>query len=153
MRYCLRTRVICFAALSLLFVFGCNSEGSRKRPQLAKVKGTITYNGKPVRSAAVNFMMEGSPRAASGVTDDNGNFQLTTFDTNDGAPIGTHKVTVTQINLQTAVNMTPLELATKGPPPPPKNGLIPAKYLEMKTSPLQFTVEPGQNQKEIVLED
>ncbi|HEY0983010.1 MULTISPECIES: carboxypeptidase-like regulatory domain-containing protein [unclassified Schlesneria] len=136
--------------LAMTFLSGCGS-GVKNRPKLAKVKGVVKYKGEPVTDAAVSFMMDGAPRAAVGRTDSSGRFQLTTFDTNDGAPIGTHKVTVAKVAAPTAP-MTPADLAKNGPPKPPK-GMIPVKYSDSLKTPLQYTIEEGSNEKEIVLED
>jgi hypothetical protein len=130
---------------------------------MARVKGTVTYNGQPVAGATVSYMMEDVPRGASGVTDDDGNFKLTTYDTNDGAFIGTHKVTVTKgtagvlgkefeellpEDLEKLTNDGRLdEVSGK------KKGEIPLKYADVKTTPLQSTVEAGSNEKTIELED
>jgi len=139
-------------AISIALSTGCG--GQNKRPPLAKVSGTVVYKGNPVAGASVSFMMDGAPRPAIGTTDDNGNFQLTTYDTDDGAVIGTHKVTVNLSNFDPdAPRVTPEDLAKNGPPPKPKGGTIPAKYADIKTTPLKNTVEPGPNNFPIELKD
>lgn len=130
---------------------------------MGKVKGTVTYKGKPVSDAVVNLAMEGASRGASGTTDENGNFKLTTFDTNDGAFVGTHKVTVAKLKTTTPLGkdpkeMTPddlLKITNEGKlgEMAGKSGDIPAKYADTKTSPLKLTIEAGENQKNIELED
>lgn len=153
MRSCARPRSLLVIALSVGLVCGCGS-GLKARPAIAKVKGTVTYKGSPVANATVNFTAEGAPRIATGMTDDQGRFQLSTYDTNDGAPVGTHKVTVTRVESTGPVGkMSPMDLASKGPPPPPKGGAIPMKYTDVKTTPLLSTVEAGSNEKNLVLED
>jgi hypothetical protein len=67
------------------------------RSNLVKVQGTVTLDGKPLSWATVTFNpKEGNGRPASGLSDENGNFQLTTSSTNDGAAPGEYKVTVTK---------------------------------------------------------
>ena len=50
---------------------------------------------KRVRRAAVMFMPAGGGRPATGVTDAQGKYQLQTFNANDGAILGEHRVSVT----------------------------------------------------------
>ena len=156
-------RSIAVFGLMALLASGC-SGGGPKRPPLGKVSGTVTYKGKPVSGAVVSFMMERAPRAATGTTDSNGNYKLTTFDTNDGALVGTHKVTVTKIPLpasgESSKSNTPDDLAkiiAEGKfeefMKKTKNEEIPAKYANIATSPLQFTIDSGDNEKKIELED
>ncbi|MBC7816149.1 MAG: carboxypeptidase regulatory-like domain-containing protein [Planctomycetaceae bacterium] len=149
--------------LAALFVAGCAGEG-KKRPPLGKVKGTVTYKGKPVSGAAVSFIMERAPRGATGTTDVEGNYKLTTFDTFDGAFVGTHKVTVVKVDPNRAgkesKDNAPEDLAkmmatgnfepneTKA-----KFDELPAKYADVNTTPLQYTIEAGENEKKIELED
>ena len=131
---------------------------------MGKVKGVVSYKGQPVSGAVVNLTMEGASRGATGMTDENGNYKLTTFDTNDGAFVGTHKVTVvkspaaattfgkdpkevTGEDLLKITNEGKLQELTK------PSGQIPAKYADVKTSKLQLTIEAGNNEKNIELED
>jgi hypothetical protein len=70
---------------------GCGGAG------LVKVKGVVTLDGKPLSSATISFIpIAGAGRPASGLSDADGNFQLTTHRTNDGAAPGEYKVTVTK---------------------------------------------------------
>jgi len=126
------------------------------------VKGTVTYKGKPISGAVVSFMMERAPRGATGTTDANGNYKLTTFDTNDGALVGTHKVTVNkpvanplgkESNQLTSDDLLKLTKEGKIEPGKIQTPEIPEKYTDAKTTPLQFTIEPGENEKNIELED
>lgn len=65
----------------------------------APVSGKITYNGTPVAMAVVTFTPEEQGgNAASGVTDGQGNYVLTTFQAEDGAVPGAYRVTVTKKN-------------------------------------------------------
>jgi hypothetical protein len=50
--------------------------------------------GKPLAGATLTFLCAGAPRLAIGKTDTAGNYQLTTFEPNDGAILGEHVVTV-----------------------------------------------------------
>ena len=128
---------------------------------MGKVKGTVTYRGKPVSGAIVSLTMEGAARGATGTTDGNGNYKLTTFDTNDGAIVGTHKVTVVK-PIAAPLGKAPAELTADDLLKITKEGKLqemtksdelPARYADLKTSKLQLTIEPGDNEKNIELED
>ncbi|MEZ6057260.1 MAG: hypothetical protein R3C01_11205 [Planctomycetaceae bacterium] len=83
------------ALLCSLLAVGCG--GAPERPSVAKVTGTITRGGTPVAHADVVFHPQGTGdigKAASGKTDATGKFELSTFDANDGAVVGKHKVTI-----------------------------------------------------------
>jgi hypothetical protein len=83
-----RGGLLVLAGLCLALLLGC---GQKTVP----VKGVVTYNGKPLANAFVQFIPEdGGGRDASGTTDANGAFQLSTFRPNDGALPGSYKVTV-----------------------------------------------------------
>ncbi|HEX3600731.1 MAG TPA: hypothetical protein VHU84_11350 [Lacipirellulaceae bacterium] len=61
---------------------------------MAPVHGRLTNQGKPVGGATLTFLCAGAPRPAIGKTDETGNYQLTTFEPNDGAIVAEHVVTV-----------------------------------------------------------
>jgi hypothetical protein len=78
------------AAALLALLAGCGGDA-----RLARVSGTVRYNGKPLANAYVGFWPdEPGLRAASGTTDANGHYRLTTFQGNDGAMVGKHRVMV-----------------------------------------------------------
>jgi hypothetical protein len=105
---------------------------------VARVSGTITLDGQPLTSGTVHFVpSEG--RAAKGKIAPDGTYRLGTFGEADGALLGTHQVAI--------VAYEPVEIKQQGPPfPKPTNKpLVPPKYLEIGSSGLTFTVEPGRN--------
>jgi hypothetical protein len=59
-----------------------------------KVEGIVTLDGKPLPAATVTFVPVGDGRAASGRSENDGSFRLTTYRTDDGALPGDYKVTV-----------------------------------------------------------
>jgi len=157
MRYSAYTSWVCLVGVSILFNCGCGSEGYKKRPPMGKVHGTVTYKGEPVANAMVAFMLDGAPRGSTGETDENGAFQLTTYNSNDGAFVGTNTVTVTQkmatFGDKPASEMTGEDLIKIGTLKPPKGTVIPAKYADHKKTPQKNTVELGKNEFEIELLD
>lgn len=63
---------------------------------LAPVTGIVRYNGTPVKGAYVQFSKAGAPIVAAGHTDESGKFTLTSYQKDDGAPVGENKVRITQ---------------------------------------------------------
>ena len=156
------------AALLAGFV-GCGSRG--KVVKLAPVSGIVRYNGKPLSGAYVKFMQEKCPIVAGGLTDEDGNFEITAFKPGDGAPIGENLVTITFAAQDTAhrrevdsemeevMTITDpeeqgqrlMELSHKAKNPLAKGRIeeqskpkIPLKYAQPETSKLKFTVVEGE---------
>jgi hypothetical protein len=77
------------------------------RSNLVKVNGVVTLDGKPLSWATITFNPIGGGRPASGLSDENGNFELTTSSTNDGAAPGEYKVTVTKEQASELVKIDP----------------------------------------------
>jgi hypothetical protein len=75
---------------ALTAALGCGGGG----PKPVKVEGVVTLDGKPLPAATVTFVPAGDGRAASGRTEQDGTFRLTTYRTDDGALPGEYKVTV-----------------------------------------------------------
>jgi hypothetical protein len=82
------------ALVGLIFVSGCG-------PEMAPVKGRITCAGKPVANAAVTFSpvpaseTDKEPgKPATGFTDEDGRYELSTYKARDGALVGEHRVLV-----------------------------------------------------------
>jgi hypothetical protein len=103
-------------------------------PSMANVKGVVTWKGKPVSAASITFSPvpknaddkePGKP--ATGFTDDQGVYQLSTYRNYDGAHVGSHKV-------QIAVDET-----------------NPARCKRLTETTLE--VKPGSNEFNIALED
>ena len=91
-----RVTVVCWLATTFLVV-GCSRND---RVSTTPVEGTVLgQDGKPLERATVIFHPTDSslkfpkPR---GTTDAQGKFQLSTYDTSDGAPVGKYKVTIEQ---------------------------------------------------------
>ncbi len=135
------------------FFVGCGGGGT-DRPVVTPVQGTVTFKGSPVEGATVSFFNEKSPRSATGVTDSSGKFQLTTFDTNDGAVAGEHVVTISKIEAKADAMMSPgmskEQMMEKMNAQTEKmkgnlketvaKSTLPGKYANVKTSGLTKTV-------------
>ena len=66
----------------------------RRNSGVVPVSGTLTYKGKPVTNAFINFVPE-SGRPSMGETDQSGRFTLTYDPQTKGAQVGKHRVFVT----------------------------------------------------------
>lgn len=177
---CRNVRQCWLAITTCTLICGCG--GGSSRPTLAPVNGIVLYAGRPVEGAVVEFLQEKSPVRSMGYTDANGGFQLTSYVTRDGAPLGLNKVAVTK---RTKVDhpgaaepeTVPLESISDpherrqasmknsvekkfaaDPGGAGKNAkprdLLPVKYAKTETSGLEFTVKAGaDNMFQIVLTD
>lgn len=89
-----------FGVFSLIGIvaIGCGSDG----PELGTVTGQVTMNGKALPNALVTFVPEAGGRAATGTTDASGNYTLIFLD-RDGALLGKHRVSVTTLQQEIAV--------------------------------------------------
>ena len=141
--------------LTTPFLVGCGG-GASGRPDLHKVTGTVTFKGSPVEGANVTFSSATSPRSATGATDASGKFSLTTFDTNDGAVVGEHAVTITKVasgnesgamseanaKEMMAKNMGTMGAGKSAETMPEME--LPAKYADAKTSGEKRTVSASE---------
>jgi hypothetical protein len=133
--------------------------GSSRNPNLARVRGSVTLEGKALAGAVVTFhpVAKGG-NTAVGATDRFGKFDLKTAGLGAGALAGDYRVTVTKFASDEKM-MSPEEakqyLSREGKPPPqPKaSNLAPAKYAAVETSGLTATVKlRGPNQFQLKLE-
>jgi hypothetical protein len=124
------------AALLILVAAGCGGgadKWSKKRPAVHQVSGTVLLDGAPIAGANVNFVPSGGTTAAYALTDEKGNFRLSTFAQADGAPSGKYRVTVQKTVQETA----PDPMGGDNPPVVVKEtSLVPEKYSDPETSGL-----------------
>jgi Carboxypeptidase regulatory-like domain len=73
-------------------ISGCGNPGIGTVP----VTGTVKADGQPIEGATVIFSPNGGGRAASGITDAQGKYKLTTVEAGDGALPGSYKIAVTK---------------------------------------------------------
>ncbi|MCI0702386.1 MAG: DUF4198 domain-containing protein [Planctomycetia bacterium] len=122
----IRLSLFAAACVATVLFSGCSG------PQMAAVRGKVTFNGQPVKEAAVTFSPAGAEgqketgKPATGFTDENGEFVLSTFKNFDGAMVGEHRVFVMVDDTN------------------------PAKCKREKE--LTWTVKPGDNQVEIEMD-
>lgn len=141
--------LLCGCSLVLLTA-GCGGE-----PGLARVKGRITYKGKPVAKGEVFFTPEeAGKRGAKGILDSDGYYSLTTYENGDGAYVGKHKVSVISQGPDKPIppkmkgRMMEEDMQGSGDP------LIPKKYFSAQTSGLTTEVADGKtNSLDFELQD
>jgi hypothetical protein len=143
--------------LGACLAIGCPKSGPA-RPKTYPVTGKVTLNGEAVEGATVSF--QAAKNSASGTTDANGIYKLTTFAAGDGAVPGQYKVAITKFeggapsggaaagSSGSASGELPADY--KAPeeggaqPAAPKN-VLPSKYADANASGLTATVTEGQN--------
>ena len=81
--------VVSCIAFCCLMSWGCGGSGL----DLAPVSGRVTLDGEPLANVTVTFLPKDGA-SASGRTNDNGEYELTTI-AEKGALLGEHTVTVT----------------------------------------------------------
>lgn len=85
-----RVSLISFACgLMALAMLGCDNG----YPELSEVTGRVTWEGKPLVGASVQFD-PCDARPASGVTDKQGNYKLSFIPGTEGASLGENKVRI-----------------------------------------------------------
>lgn len=134
--------VKCVPVVVAIAICGCGSGN----PDTAPATGSVTYNGKPVEGASVQFSPEETGgKGASGKTDASGNFTLTSYEEGDGAVPGKYKVTIYKRD-ESAVKTAEEEhdaaggAAADAPSAAPKE-LLPVKYKKIETSGLTAEVK------------
>lgn len=140
-------RLACCACLfSLALLTGCTgSEEVSDRPKTHPVTGTVLLDGAPVEGAQVAFNPEGvDAEGAFGRTDAEGRYELTTFDSGDGAVAGNYVVTIMKFDAPPSTEAASEEEyvppeVSGARPSAPKN-LLPAQYSDRAKSGLTATV-------------
>ncbi|HBJ38524.1 MAG TPA: hypothetical protein DDZ51_27970 [Planctomycetaceae bacterium] len=116
---------------------GCGGDGG---PVPVPVTGQVLYQGKPVEDARITFhgRTDAGGRSASGKTDGQGNFSLTTFKSGDGAVPGDYTISISK----TAESAKPLDTAVD-----PDSGEYGADYGAMMAAaasgPALKKLQPG----------
>ncbi|MBC8353686.1 MAG: hypothetical protein H8E66_16940 [Planctomycetes bacterium] len=128
--------------LLLLAAMGC----SNGNPKTYEVTGVIRFpDGIPLTEGTIEFeaIDHENPIMATSEIDENGVFELGTFDVDDGAVVGKHRVVVVSSH----------EIGTGAERP----GLIEQsklhpRFADFKTSGLVFEVKPEKNELKIPVE-
>lgn len=131
------------AALLAVACSGCGSDG---RLPTYPVEGQVIINGQPASGCTVT-LVPSDPQLArqmmpGGTTDSSGNFQLTTYETGDGAPAGQYGVT-----LQWEATDWPGKEAESrmDPAPPIGPDRLMGRFSSVAKSGIEVTVEEAPN--------
>jgi len=87
-----------FCLVSLLLVAFAGCPGGDSGVGTVPVTGTVTLDGSAVDGASVAFAPKSGGKAAAGLTDASGRFELTTVEAGDGAVPGSYSVTITKVS-------------------------------------------------------
>ena len=123
-----------FAAVVLVNMLLVGCSGKSHELEVAPVKGSVLLDGKPLSSGVV-LVMAAEGRMARGVLQEDGTFELTTYDKGDGAPVGTHPVMIKPMGVD------------EGDKSPPSK--IPFRYHN-RTSKLKITVVAGETNSPVI---
>ena len=88
-------RHVVVTLLATTLFCGCNESG--QHAARTPVTGVIKYKENPVEKLQVTFTIKDSPSSSFGVTNSQGEFSLSTVDTNDGAYVGENMISVRPI--------------------------------------------------------
>lgn len=132
---------------------GC---GRPARLEVAPVKGRVVYKGQGVPKATVIFIPEGEAAEAVGkirpfgYADDQGNFQMKTYVSGDGAPPGDYRVSIVAFSSGGAVRdkdapVGAAAAAATGVRIPPA---VSKKFADVETAGIKVTVHEGENNLE-----
>lgn len=128
---CWKLTVSAVLMAALAYSAGCGGPGG---PQPVPVAGTVLIDGKPLANASIQVLAKDA-RAATGQSDEQGRFKLTTYKDGDGCVPGTHPVVVV------AVTAKPGEMLIH----------TPEKYMEPLSTDLQLTVEKSTDSAKLEL--
>ncbi len=78
-----------FCLMAIVVCVGCG-----KAQRTSPVEGDVLLHGKPLVGAAIQFVPQGTGRDATGETDKNGHFIMSTFEPKDGMVPGSYKVLI-----------------------------------------------------------
>ncbi len=153
------TRSAALCLMAVVFVMGlsgCGGKSTAGRQTVYKTKGKLTFAGGPLAGASVVFAPKDKQPAATGRTNDAGEFVLTTYDGGDGAAAGNFAVLILKEDSSSQTETTSSGGHNPGSVPDgskmhaafqsKKNGGgggLPAKYGKAAETPLSAKVEPN----------
>ena len=108
---------------------------------ISSVSGTVTLDGKPLADATVQFVPDGVGRDATGQTDKNGYFSMSTLKPGDGVVAGNYKVVISRPlgEVDKTVHATSgdaMNVPAKAPVKKDAGPAFPKKYTQPGLTPL-----------------
>lgn len=131
---------IAFVAMAAT-IFGASGCSKGKTPweQTYPAKGIVKYKGKPIANAELAFLPTDAeapdavrPKAKTAA---DGKFEVWTYQSGDGIPAGTYKVTI--VHNEVAVSKGTIVA---------KPNSLPAKYARFDTTDLSVPITAGENE-------
>ncbi len=101
---------------------GCSSEASAPTGRVVPAGGIISYKGKPLQSGTLTFEPVDGGREANASIGPDGSYTLTTFEKDDGAVAGVHRVSI-----------------------PRSKPNLPVKYRNLASSGIEVEIKSGQS--------
>ncbi|MEX2559419.1 MAG: carboxypeptidase-like regulatory domain-containing protein [Pirellulales bacterium] len=137
--------------MALVATLGCGDAARDAAPLTVPVSGSITMGGKAVEGAIVSFHTRSATgKSATGTTDEQGNFTLTTYlsprESPAGALPGEYEVLVAKMGLPAAGAAGP------GFGAPPGVHLLPEKYSKQGSGLKAVVTQGGGNEFKFDLE-
>ena len=125
-------------ACLLAALLACSCGKTEARRPVFPVQGKVLFDGKPLANAFLVFHPlddQAAPRPVAYAEGD-GSFVPTTYDSADGAPVGSYAVTVEWRRPPSNEETLPSE------------NLLPARYAKAATTPLKIQIREGENNLE-----
>ncbi len=133
--------------MALIFVSAASGCSSENRIETATVSGTVTFNGDPLQIGSLLFVpVTGGPSAEANIGTD-GSFEMGTYDDDDGAVLGEHKVMITAFTAPGGSGLPEDVIDGDGAPV----SVIPDFYGDLEKSGLKVDVKSGENTIDFVL--
>lgn len=133
------------ATAFIALLTGCGQSGVDRN---AKVTGVVTINGELATSGSVSFHpIDGGP-VIYGTIGSEGAYRLKTgkgnvADPSESAVPSGQYIAVVRVALPTKSDTIASDIS--GAPPKPGSLLVPAEYMDPETSPLDYSIKPGDN--------
>lgn len=151
--------IVLVCLIATLAGCGGGGEGAAERVPVYEVSGKITMGGGPLANATVGFSPQGDQPAATGRTNDAGEYQLSTYDGFDGAAVGSYRVIVKKIasaNESSGEEHEGVEVIGEGhgsSAASDSGNLVPESYGSVDDTPLSAEVtEDGENRFDFEIE-
>jgi len=147
---------LCLVIVASLVLVGCGGGDGAKRVPVFKVTGNVTLKGEPLPQAIVTFSPKEGQPVAFGMSNDAGEFTLTTYDTGDGAAAGNYVVVVSKSAASSSTTdvghsadpafVASVQSGHNASTSPTSGSLIPGAYSDATKTPLKAVVDPdGEN--------
>ncbi|MDR3109461.1 MAG: carboxypeptidase-like regulatory domain-containing protein [Planctomycetaceae bacterium] len=141
-------KFLCLLVCAVVFALSGCQQGKGLKTEF--VTGVVTLDGTPLPGATITFSPVSEGEMASGFSDDNGSYKLSSSngDPEKGALAGEYVVTISKVevkNYEENDPKAPKDLLTGRGIRSSQKELIPNKYRSASTSPLKVEVKKGKN--------